>query len=268
MKAKPVITSSRNPIFRHCLSLRDNRKRKRAKQFLVDGPVEILRAVQAGFTVSCLLVPHGMEVETWLHNLLQSGQDFAVQPLAPELLQRLSYGQTGPHPLAVLEEPSLSLDPNMIDRNSIVLVLDKTEKPGNLGACLRSAVASGVGAVVLTDPICDPFNANVIRASRGALFQVSLAITKREKFLELAARIDLPIFAARVEANRLLWELPLSRGAALLFGNETHGLSEQWQSSTVSEFTIPMQSGVDSLNLSISAALTLFEAVRQRTCRD
>jgi len=264
MRMLPAIKSLRNPFYRHCLTLRDNRKRRKARQFLIDGRIEILRALEAGLEVSAVLVPDCGEMDALIDEMVRSKPSLVIQPMALDLLERLCYGQTGAQPLALAEQPQLCLDQLKIDQHSLVLVLDKIEKPGNLGACLRTAAACGVDAVILTDPICDPFNANVIRASRGAVFGIPMAMATRQEFLCAAGRINLPVYAARVHADRLLWQLPLDRGGAVLFGNETHGLSEDWTSSSVVDFTIPMQYCVDSLNLSISAAVTLFEAVRQR----
>jgi RNA methyltransferase, TrmH family len=265
MNSLPIISSPQNPFFRHCLTLRDNRKRRRSGEFLIDGQMEIVRAFQAGFELTTLLVAEGDPLPTELQSVVHSAPGIAIQPLSQRLLERLSYGQMGAQPVAVSVQPELQLSKLQLDSDSLVLVLDRTEKPGNLGACLRSAAACGVAAVILTDPICDPFNANVIRASRGTVFGIPLAIAHRSEFLELAGELGLPIYAARVRAERNLWQLPLGKGAALLFGNETDGLSDLWKSQQVEDFTIPMSPSVDSLNLSISAALALFEATRQRT---
>jgi TrmH family RNA methyltransferase len=263
MTILPSITSPHNPFFRKCLQLRENRKRRQLGQFLIDGTVEIGRAITAGIEIERLLldsqrVPDDLQ-------LAIVARSIQVQEFSPSLLRKLSYGQVDNQPIALAQTPSLPLSSLKLDRRSIVLVLDRTEKPGNLGACLRSAAAGGASAVVLTTPICDPFNANAIRASRGTMFRVPMAITNCEEFLELASKIGLPVFAARVDSDRSLWEIPFGQGAAIVFGNEATGLGTDWQTAEVQDFTIPMSGLADSLNLSISAAVTLYEAFRQRS---
>ncbi len=263
MHSNPIITSTHNPFFRNCLQLRDNRKRRRNKLFLIDGTLEIVHALTANLKIETLLVSENVPLEESLEKLCRQHL-VSIQPLADHLLEKLSYGQWDQQPIAVAQQPELPLQSLQLNAKSLVLVLDRTEKPGNLGACMRTAAASGVDCVVLTDPICDPFNANAIRASRGTMFRVPLAIATREQFIAVARSCALPLYTARVDAEKSLWHLPLHLGAAIVFGNEAQGLSKDWRSESIQDFTIPMSSRADSLNLSISAAVTLYEARRQR----
>lgn len=265
MKQLPVITSSQNPFFRKCLQLRENRRRRQLGQFLIDGAVEIGRAIAAGIQIERLL--HDDQLLPSELKQVVSNRSIQVQEFSPALLRKLSYGQVENQPIAVAQIPALRLSSLNLDCSSLLLVLDSTEKPGNLGACLRSAAAGGASAVVLTNPICDPFNANAIRASRGTLFRVPLAVASPTEVLNLATQLSLPIFAARVDSAQSLWGLELGKGAVIVFGNEAAGLGEEWRNSRVNDFTIPMTSLADSLNLSISVAVTLYETFRQRSSR-
>ncbi len=265
MAELPLITSSQNPLFRHCLRLRDNRKRRRSGQFLIDGTVEIQRAFQAKFQIDTLMMCPRLPLAKPLSEIVETHPNITLQPIAQPLMDRLSYGQNSLQPIAIAREPNLSLELLDLDDRSLVLILDRVEKPGNLGAVVRSAVACGATALILTRPICDPFNPNAIRASRGAIFQLPVAETTPELASQRLQSIGLTTFAACVEGGCGLWQLPLSGGAALVFGNEKQGLDEQWLRDEVARFTIPMQNEIDSLNLSISAAVTLYEAVRQRS---
>lgn len=260
----PEISSPQNPFYRHCLRLRENRKRRKAGQFLIDGATEICRALEAGIVVERVLVSGDHPVPGRLSEALQKNPRVQIQSFSQQLMSKLSYGQQGVSPVALALQPDWNLSGLELSGGGTVLVLDRCEKPGNLGACARSGAACGVAAIVLTRPICDPLNANAIRASRGAIFQLPLAIATPAEVLELAGRIHAPIFAARVGAHQGLWQLPLQRGGFLVFGNETHGLEDCWRHPSVQDFTIPMASGVDSLNLSISAAVTMYEAFRQK----
>ncbi|MBX3423847.1 MAG: hypothetical protein KF752_20005 [Pirellulaceae bacterium] len=264
MTQQVAITSSHNPFFRYCLRLRLNRQRRKAGQFLIDGTAEIARAHRGGIQLLHLLVDGDQQLDDSLAPLLGDSSAVQIHTLSRPLMDKLSYGQADGRPIAVAQEPELLLDRLSLQQHSLILVLDRTEKPGNLGACMRSAAACGVDAVVLTDPICDPFNANAIRASRGTMFRTPLAQATCEQFLMLAASIELPVFAARVQSHVDLWQLDLSRGGAIVLGNESQGLGPDWQRELVTDFRIPMSDRADSLNLSISAAVTLYESVRQR----
>ena len=270
MRLRPTITSPQNPYFRQCLTLRDNRKSRRHGRFLIDGQVEIDRAIESGVVLELLLIAEASEVNCPGDNqLIQRAlaRGIEVQPLSKLLMEKLSYGERTDQPVAVAKTPQLPLSALSLDSNSLVLVLDRIEKPGNLGACLRSAAAVGVDAVVLTSPICDAFNANAIRSSRGSIFRVPMAVSSCEQISQLADRLSLPIFAGRVSSQRTIWELPLAGGAIIVLGNESAGLGSEWQKPSVLDFTIPMTNLADSLNLSISAAVSLFEARRQRMHR-
>jgi len=264
MPTQPVITSLQNPFFRYCLKLRENRKRRRLGQFLIDGTPEICRAIRAGILLEKLLVSSQHPLPGQLIEALQQVSPIAIQAFEPFLMTKLCYGQVETGPVAIAMEPRRALASMVLAPKGTVLVLDRVEKPGNFGACVRSAAASGVSAILLTRPICDPYNSNAIRASRGSVFEVPLAEASPTEVMELANRMGLPVFAARVAAGRCLWDLPLAMGGFIVFGNETHGLDDCWQGPSVLDFEIPMRGGVDSLNLSISAALTMYEALRQK----
>jgi TrmH family RNA methyltransferase len=165
---------------------------------------------------------------------------------------------------AVAKTPELEIERLKFSAQPLILVLDGIEKPGNLGACLRTAAATGVDAVILTHPICDVFNPNAIRASRGCLFSVPLAIASSAQVMQLCAGLKIPLFTARVEGAVEFWRADFRRGAAIVLGNEAEGLQDRWDYALCKSIVIPMQDATDSLNVSICAAVTLYEALRQR----
>ena len=178
-------------------------------------------------------------------------------------MKRLSYGDHANQPVAVAIPPQRELSQLQISAHSRLLVLDRLEKPGNLGACLRTACAVGVDAVILTDSRCEVLNPNTIRSSRGSVFKIFTCEASVQEIVDLAFRNKLKIYAARVGESRSLWDIDLTAGAVVVFGNEAEGLGENWLQNGIESFTIPMQSSVDSLNVSISCAVTLFEWQRQ-----
>ncbi len=266
----PTIQSMQNPRIKQAVKLREGRARRKSAEFLIDGATEILRAVEHGWRVTTIFVEDAVELSPELEKAVgwlraREPQARPLQPVAAALLAKLSYGERQAAPVAIATTPSLPLSAIELMSSSLVLVLDRIEKPGNLGACLRTAAACGVQAVILTNPIGDLFNPNTIRSSRGAIFTVPLAIARPEELLDAAAACHLPLYTARVDGPRTLWECDLRGGSAVVVGNEAAGLGDDWIAPGLQAFRIPMSDRCDSLNVSISAAVTLYEAVRQRS---
>ncbi len=258
----PTIYSFQNPRVKQTLRLRDSSVRRKTARFLIDGLKEISLAIANQVEIEAIFFALGSELEL-AQQLPARARQQSLQCVSPEILARLSYGQLGQSPVAVAKTPSLALSHVVLRDESLLLVLDRTEKPGNLGACLRTASACGVDAVVLTDPVCELFNPNTIRASRGTVFTLPVAIASSQELMALCNTRQLPIFTARVDGQSSLWQCDFRGGGALVFGNEAHGLGPDWESKNVRSFQIPLSGAADSLNLSISTAVTLYEAVRQ-----
>jgi TrmH family RNA methyltransferase len=258
----PIISSPSNPQVKRVLRLRDSSARRKSGRFLIDGLVEIKLAIASGIVVETIFYAGGSCPPDTMRGILPAS--VVAQPVTAEVLDRLSYGQRSGSPVALAVTPELPLSRLESGDFGLWLVLDRTEKPGNLGACLRTAAATGVRAVVLTDPICELFNPNTIRASRGAVFGLPLAICSVAQWTRFSQEHRIHLFCSRVHSEKCLWECDLTGRAAVVFGNEAEGLGESWKTVMATSFFIPMQGVVDSLNLSISAAVTLYEAVRQR----
>lgn len=266
---RPIIESLQNPRIKQVVRLREAATRRKLGRFLIDGWREIELASRHGVQIETIFVDGTgdmAEPSASAHPSAGVEHDLATrtQAVSSKVLERIGYGQRSDTPVAVAVTPQFELRQVAWEPPQVILVLDRTEKPGNLGACLRTAAAAGVSAVILTDPICEPCNPNTIRASRGSLFTVPLAVTSGALFRSFCAACQLPCFAARVDAAADLWQQDFSQGGAVLFGSEAHGLGPEWYDARVQGFTIPMQGTPDSLNLSISTALTLYEAVRQQ----
>lgn len=271
---RPTIESLQNERIKQVVRLRDAAVRRKQCRFLIDGWNEIELASQQGVEIDTLFFDGQQDYQRELQAGSAARLASTLQPVSAKVLERISYGQRDKAPVAVAVTPRFELSQIVWQAPQIFLVLDRTEKPGNLGACLRTAAAAGAAAVILTDPICEPCNPNTIRASRGSLFTIPLAVTTQADFATYCQQWKLPCFAARVDARTDLWELDFKQGGALIFGNEAHGLDDNWCQSAqveadarvkVQSFIIPMRGSPDSLNLSISAAVTLYEAVRQQS---
>ncbi len=263
-----TIESIHNVRVKQTLRLRDAGVRRQSGRFLIDGEREIALACRHGFEVETIFVLADLSGQATNQSGLRDPYpaEFGrrVQPVSHAVLTKLSYGQRGAAPVAVAVSPKRTLSRFVWRAGELLLVLDRTEKPGNLGACLRTASACGVSAVILTDPVCEPYNPNAIRASRGTIFSLNMLTTTRDELQNCCRAQRIPLFAARVDAQDELWQQDFSSGGAVVFGSEAHGLSDEWDRAEHHSFRIPMQGASDSLNLSISAAVTLYEAVRQR----
>lgn len=260
---KPPIQSPQNQQIKLVSKLRDASTRRETGYFIIDGAQEIERAIAEGIQVDCLYF-HGEETSQFsgLINRLEAEQ---LQPVSSAAMRRLAYGDRESGLVAVAKTPSLELaDLRFSNPKPLLLVLDRIEKPGNLGACLRTAAATGADAVLLTNPICDVFNPNAIRSSRGCLFSVPMAIATSDAVMKLCAQLKIPVYTARVDGAVDFWAADFRGGAAIVLGNEAEGLQSDWNAEQCKSIVIPMRDDTDSLNVSISAALTMYEAVRQR----
>lgn len=255
-----MITSTSNPKIKETLRLRESSGRRKAKRFLIDGWQEIELAACCGIELVALFHSKSEAAD----RCVRLSHQPIFHQVSPGVLSKISYGQRGDSPVAVAATPELSTKEPQVASTDLVLVLDRTEKPGNLGACLRTASACGVTQVMLTDPICEVFNPNTIRASRGTVFTLPIRILTARDFRHHAITQELRVFCARVGQPKSLWDCKLKGGCSIVFGNEAHGLDEAWHAPEFNAFSIPMSGAADSLNLSISAAVTLYEAVRQR----
>ena len=186
------------------------------------------------------------------------------QPVAPALLDRLAYGDRSEGALAVVRAPATRLDALRLPADPLLVVLEAVEKPGNLGAILRTADAAGADAVVAADPRTDPFNPNVIRASLGTAFTVPLAVAAAAEARAWLAAHGIRVVAARPDAGEVYTAADLRGAVALVVGAEAEGLTAGWTGPGVEPVRIPMLGIADSLNVSVAAAVLLYEARRQR----
>ena len=192
----------------------------------------------------------------------------AVKPLVIEipeqLYRKVAYRESTEGIIAEVEYKSLKLEDLKLPENPLVMVLESVEKPGNLGAVLRSADAAGVDAVIFCDPLTDLYNPNLIRASIGAIFTVPTVAASSEETIAFLKARGIQILTAQLQDSSLYYDVDMRRGTALVMGTEATGLTGLWRQAASAHIRIPMLGRLDSLNVSVSAAILLFEAVRQR----
>jgi RNA methyltransferase, TrmH family len=262
---EPEITSPKNPRIRHAAALRDRRARDVAGLTLVDGLRELERALTGG------AIP--VEVFVDLAQVGEAGRDLLagareagalVLPTSGPALERLAYGDRSEGAVATVRIPDLALAALTLPADPLVVVLEGVEKPGNLGAVLRSADGAGADALILADPRTDVFNPNAIRASLGAIFAMPLAVDTSAKVQAELSRRGIAVLTARVDADDVYSDADLTGPLAIVLGSEADGLSERWPSPPAHAVRLPMLGVGDSLNVSIAAAVLLYEARRQR----
>jgi len=264
--APPVLTSVANPRVKAAVALRDRRERDRSGLTVVDGARELRRALDAGVTVVeafvCEPLLAGPDARAVLDHLQAAG--IAPQRTSAAVFAKLAFGQRAEGLVAVVRVRSLALGDLRLPERPLVVVLEALEKPGNLGAILRSADGAGVDAVIAASPRTDLFNPNAIRASAGTIFSVPLAAGSTAEAVDWLTGRGLRIVTARVDAERVYTDADLTGPLAIALGAEAEGLSDGWNVPSAESVRIPMLGIADSLNVSVSAAILLYEARRQR----
>ena len=249
-----LLTSPQNPKIKDLLNLETkSRERKARGLFVVEGRREYERARAAGWQTETLFVREG-EPEAGEADFLVSGR----------LYEKIACRGGTEGIVAVMRAQERRLADLALPASPLILVLERVEKPGNLGAVLRSADAAGVSAVLVCDPLTDLYNPNLIRASLGALFSVPTVACSSQEAYEWLSAHGIAILTAQLQDSTLYYDTDMVRPTAIVFGAEDTGLSDFWRERADAHIRIPMAGAMDSLNVSVSAAILAFEAVRQR----
>lgn len=264
--ARPILTSAANPRIRAAMALRERRDRERTGLTLIDGAREVRRALEAGVAVReafvCESLLAGADARAVLDRL--QADRTTVQPVSETVFARLAFGDRAEGVVAVARIPSLDLADLALPREPLIVVIEGVEKPGNIGAVLRSADGAGADALIAADARTDLFNPNTIRASAGAIFSVPVAAASSEAALAWLRGRALRVVTARVDADRLYTDADLTGPLAIVLGAEADGLSAAWAGPEFEAVRLPMLGVADSLNISVTAAVLLYEARRQR----
>ena len=253
------ITSLQNPRVKQIVKLRDDKKeRQREGLMLVEGYDEISLALEAGHQPRTLLTAPEL-VRREMNPI--SAETITV---SPAVFEKMSYRENPDGWLGLFPMPRVSLDELKLTESPLLVVAESIEKPGNLGAILRTADAAGVDAVLVCDPRVDTYSPNVVRASRGAVFTVPVVETNRAEALSWLHGRGFRILAATPAAEDEYTRQDLRGPLAVAVGTEAEGLSDFWMNRADINVRIPMMGKVNSLNVSIATALIVYEAVRQR----
>lgn len=253
-----MITSGQNERIKELVRLRDRRHRDRSGLFLIEGEREIRRALAADVVVEELYYAPDICGEPLLAQFYTS---FAC---ARSVFDKIAYRESPDGLLAVARQSAHTLGGLKLSKEPLLLIVEGVEKPGNLGAMLRSCDGVGVDGLIVCDPVVDLYNPNVVRASMGALFSVPVAVATVSEVVSWLSERGVALVVASPDARKRYWEVDLRLPVAIGVGAEHAGLSPELSQAAVEAVSIPMRGEADSLNVATSATLMLYEAVRQR----
>jgi TrmH family RNA methyltransferase len=258
----PVITSPQNPKIKNILSLEKPRERRDQNLFLIEGTREVSLAIEGGYNLQSVYFCPTIISEEEIAKL-QIDESLLV-PVQENVFQKIAYRDSTGGVIAVAQQKNHLLKDIRLSPNPLLLVIESVEKPGNLGALLRTADAAGVDAVIVSDSNTDFYNPNVIRSSVGCVFTNQLASASSQETIDWLRKNKINIYCTYLQASREYHLTDYTVPCAIVMGTEATGLSEPWIRSSDANIIIPMRGKIDSMNVSTAAAVVVFEAKRQR----
>ena len=267
------ITSAQNPKIKMLLELQEKSKTRRKEGlFVVEGLRELLHCISMKYQVYTIFICPDILHEKGLQDIRSaiSGQDesCSIFAIPRYIYEKVAYRGSTEGVIAELRCKKHTLADLNTQKNPVVVVLESVEKPGNLGAILRSADAAGIDAVIVCDPLTDLYNPNLIRSSIGGIFTVPIATASSEETIKWLKDNKIRIYTAQLQDSEWYYDTDMTGGTAIIMGTEATGLTEIWRTAADAHIKIPMLGRLDSLNVSVSAAILMYEAVRQRNSSD
>ena len=258
------ITSVQNPFIKSLVQLQEKAKvRKQTGTFLIEGKREIELALKGGYELETILFLPEIISDRDIKNLVKSSEVEIIE-ISKEVYQKLAYRESTEGVLAVAKTQNHDLQDFTPKPNGLYLIADAIEKPGNIGALLRTADAANIDAVILSNPKTDLYNPNVIRSSVGCVFTNRILLGSSEQVVAFCKTHKINVFGAALQASVPYHTQDYKGATAILVGTEATGLPQEWLENTHQNIVIPMQGKIDSMNVSVAAAILLFEAKRQR----
>lgn len=253
------LTSLQNPKIKQLLLLQQkSSERRKTGLFVVEGQQELSHCQHAGYEIDTIFYCPALVAD------FQCPANVRCFEVSGEVYEKVAYRGSTEGVIAEVRTKSLQLEDLKLGEHPLIVVLESVEKPGNLGAILRSADASGVDAVVVCDPLTDLCNPNLIRSSVGAAFTVPCVACSSEACIAFLKQRNIKILTAQLQDSHLYYDTDMTCGTAIVMGTEHDGLTDLWRQAADAHIRIPMLGQIDSLNVSVSAAILMFEAVRQR----
>ena len=253
-----MITSKTNEKIKNLVRLQKASERREQNRILIEGQREIERAYACGFEIEQLYV-----CESLLRTPINIKAEF-VETVSEDVFDKIAYREGSDGLLAVAKPKHKNLNEFKPRKDALIIVLETVEKPGNLGAVMRTADAAGVDAVIIADPATDLYNPNAIRASIGCIFSVPVYACSTEECINWLKKNGITIYCTYLKASIDYLDANFRKATALVMGTEATGISEAWVEAADQNIIIPMNGIADSLNVSVTTAIVTFEAVRQR----
>ncbi|MES2748472.1 MAG: RNA methyltransferase [Bacteroidota bacterium] len=256
------ITSAQNPYIKSLVLLQEKAKaRKQSGTFLIEGQREIELALKGNYEIETILICTELTEKSLNLSIFKSLNQIEI---SKEVYQKLAYRDTTEGIIAVAKTKSLSLSDLVLPKNPLILVMEAIEKPGNIGAMLRTCDAANVDAVIIANPKTDLYNPNIVRSSVGCLFTNQIATGTTEDVIAFLNKKNITIFGATLQNSQFYHLQDYTSASALVVGTEATGLTKAWRENNVQNIIIPMQGEIDSMNVSVASAILIFEAKRQR----
>ena len=256
------ISSIQNSLIKQITKLQEkSSERKKLQLFIIEGIREINLAVQGKYEFETFLIC------TSIYNgeLPSLSEDIELIEISIDVYEKIAYRKSTEGIIAIAKWKNNTLSHlKLKTKKPLILVAEGIEKPGNLGALLRTADAADVDAVFLANPKCDLYNPNVIRSSIGCVFTNEIVVGSSEELIQYLKNNQFDIYAATLQNSNNYTLENYTGGSAIAVGSEAHGISEEWRTASRKNINIPMQGAIDSMNVSVSAAILIFEAKRQR----
>ncbi|VAW11401.1 SpoU rRNA methylase family protein [hydrothermal vent metagenome] len=267
MSAIKQISSLQNPLVKKVLLLKEkSRERKKSGLFVLEGQRELGLALKGSYEIETLFFYGDIISESKVLGLINE-----IEPI-PELIevskkvyQKLGYRETTEGIVAIARSKQHTLDGlTFKTKNPLILIAEAPEKPGNIGALLRTADAAKLDAVIIANPKGDLYNPNIIRSSVGCIFANPIAIGSTSEIIEFLTKKNIAIYCAALSASENYTQVNYKKASAIVVGTESAGLTNEWLNNSTQNIIIPMRGEIDSMNVSVSAAILIFEAIRQR----
>ncbi len=261
------ITSNVNPKIKEVAALLEKSKeRRKSSLFVVEGLREVNACISNNYEIASIFFNNQIISPTDIDNLCLP-KDAKVFSTSANAYSKIAYRENTEGIIAVVKEKKLSLDNIKLGKKwdqPLILVVESVEKPGNLGALLRTCDACGVDAVLVCDPLTDLYNPNLIRSSLGGIFTNQVVACSNEQALEWLQKHNINIYTAQLQDSKWYYQTDMVSPTAIVMGTESTGLTDFWRTASNGKIKIPMLGELDSLNVSVSAAVLCYEAVRQR----
>ncbi|PCJ98469.1 MAG: rRNA methyltransferase [Flavobacteriaceae bacterium] len=267
MEGNKIISSTQNKLVKKIIQLKEkSRERKKTGLFILEGLRELKLAIKGNYDIQQVFFCSTIISEEEIHTLMSSIKSAPeVIEISKEVYQKIAYRETTEGVLVIAKANSHGLDELLLSsKNPLILVAEAPEKPGNIGALLRTADAANIDAVLIANPKTDLYNPNIIRSSVGCIFTTTIGLGSTDEILTFLKEKNIAIYCAALTASIAYLEVDFSTPSAIVVGTESTGLTDDWLKNATQNIIIPMQGEIDSMNVSVSAAILIFEAKRQR----